>query len=910
MNQFKFLFTSLVTAATLMATTFPIGAVPAKPTPVKFTMPDGTSLELMRHGDENYHYITTLDGYLLMPGGDGTLHFADIGANGELKASSVAVSDPGNRDAATEAFLQTIDRTSVMDKLAKAQKMELSRIAAKVAPESELVVFPTQGSPKALVLLAEFSDVSFTVDNPQQQFYDLLNKENYSDWGATGSARDYYSFCSDGQFTPQFDVYGPVRVENPRAYYGGNNSAGKDTNAAQLIADACEMAHNTTDIDFSQYDTDNDGVVDNIYVFYAGYGEADSPVEEAIWPHAWYLSKSAGIEQYYDGKLLNHYACSAELSGESHKMNGIGTFVHEFTHVLGFMDLYSTSYTAAFSPGTWSLMDKGSYNNDQRTPPAMTVYERYCMGWVDPAKLAEPENVTMRSIHDGGFNDCRLLETSDPNEYFLFENRTIEGWDAYIPGEGMLVWHIDYDNSVWRSNQVNDDASHQYVDIIEADNILTDDSRDGDAFPGASGVGEFSFATTPSLASWIGENPGASLSDIKSTDGVVHFLFNGGEKVENVIELSVANEEIAKTSFRIIIERNGTPTSEHSIDVYSLGEDGQAQYVQKGVPVEGDSHFVDGVEPGTTYYCVLHYRNGYFLTHTPALAVTTLEPTLDYLKVDITGSEEISCDSFVAKWQALKDAEWYTLDLFNGYEMPDQSQLLTFDNELSLPEGWTTTSTNTYNGTDIATVPALLMRKDGQEILSPEFDGAITKLSFVCVANAQKNENNSLEVYVSTASGWESILTVKPIPSEPTDIAVTEIPLDSHRVKLVFNRVGPGNVIVDDIAVSVPASGVYTPVEGFSAVNVGSVTSYKVEGLNPDTDYFFTVTAHNDTYTSRQSDYAKVTTTSVNSVDNVAVAIDSDAEVFNLHGIRVEGALAPGIYIVRHGTTAKKLIVK
>ena len=170
-----------------------------------------------------------------------------------------------------------------------------------------------------------------------------------------------------------------------------------------------------------------------------------------------------------DGKLIDRYACSGELSrvwrGGSVKdvITGIGTFVHEFSHVMGLMDHYTTDYNECFTPGAWDVMDQGSYNNDQRTPPLHTAYERFVLGWLNPTVLEDAANITLKPATAG-------------------KNQT--GWDKYIPGHGMLIWHIFYNSSVWWQNGVNNDPDRQRVDIEEADGTQSEATRASDAFPG------------------------------------------------------------------------------------------------------------------------------------------------------------------------------------------------------------------------------------------------------------------------------------------------------------------------------------------------------------------------------------------------------------------------------------------
>lgn len=243
------------------------------------------------------------------------------------------------------------------------------------------------------------------------------------------------------------------------------------------------------------------------------------------------MTEASNYEYYFDGKKLNHYACSNELrDGGGSIVAGIGVFCHEFSHVMGLPDLYSTSYTSAFTPGEWSVMDYGSYCNKSRTPPTHTAYERYCFGWVEPNVLDNPQNVTMRSMtHIGHYNDVYMIKTPKANEYFILENRQQDKWDKYIPGHGLLVWHIDFVPDIWNMNIVN--VSKQYVDIVEADNEPSYYSIDADPFPGTVGVTSFTDDTKPSMTMWDGSKLFSPITEIKEDNGVVTFMFKGGEDI-------------------------------------------------------------------------------------------------------------------------------------------------------------------------------------------------------------------------------------------------------------------------------------------------------------------------------------------------------------------------------------------
>ena len=224
------------------------------------------------------------------------------------------------------------------------------------------------GEKRFLVLLIEFSDLSFTLENPQEAFSNQLNQEGYSAHGATGSVRDFYIDNSSGQFMPIYDVYGPVKVSKAYSYYGKNDAQGSDTNPDEALYEACCILD--PDLDFSIYDNDHDGFVDFVYVIYAGRGEADGGGGNTIWPHTSWIYSSYGKTVYLDGKRLDTYACSPELQSGSGYLtrDGIGSFCHEFSHVLGLSDHYATNYSSVKQTGAWDLMCSGSYNNNSNTP--------------------------------------------------------------------------------------------------------------------------------------------------------------------------------------------------------------------------------------------------------------------------------------------------------------------------------------------------------------------------------------------------------------------------------------------------------------------------------------------------------------------------------------------------------------
>jgi len=353
---------------------------------------------------------------------------------------------------------------------------------------------------RGLVILVQWDGTSFKSSNKPADFDSLMNGQNYTYGGATGSVRKYFMDQSMDQYKPHFDVVGPVTMPHSYSWYGQNKD-GNDRYLADFVIDACNLADTVLGVDFSQYDCDEDGVVDFIYFIYAGKGEADGGGDNTIWPHNWdlisalaynysyqttyyYNSYSDCNLPTYDGYYVNNYACSNELDGYSSARNGMATIAHEFSHVLGLPDLYdtgySTNYYSGYTPGAWDIMDMGSYNNDGNTPPNYSVYEKYYLGWAEPEMLraktvggqtyssyADTLPADGQTYRMATFNCLTSLDKSERTDTaYYFENRQKSGWDSYILGHGMLVWRVIYDADVWSENAPNCEANKPRCTLI------------------------------------------------------------------------------------------------------------------------------------------------------------------------------------------------------------------------------------------------------------------------------------------------------------------------------------------------------------------------------------------------------------------------------------------------------------
>ena len=503
-----------------------------------YTQPDGTQIQIRKAGNEFLHFTTTSDGTLLYLDRDGFYRLGALAADGAVISTGVSISD--KNASAVAVSLADVD----------INKMKAKRHIRR-APQTGIGLFsstyPTSGSPKGLVILVEFSDVKFNsrydVD-AKDYFNDMINGENFSQYGGTGSALKYFVDQSGGKFKPSFDVLGPVTLPNTQSYYGKNDRWGIDQHAEQMVTHAVEILD--PDIDFSIYDTDGDGLIDNIFVFYAGQGEADFGSGDTVWPHSWDV-RLGGENLKVDGVTVASYACSNEWREDD--PDGLGTFVHEFSHVMGLPDLYNTEDPyVSYTPDHYSVMDYGPYNNESRTPPNYGAYEKNALGWYEPLMLTEPMSVSLEEIASGQFG---LIPTEKTTEFFLFENRQQIGWDAYIPGHGMLVWHIDYNYNAFENNVVNNNEKHQYVQIVEANNIENFEFADGYPFPGTSNNTSFTASTTPALKSWSGRSIDLPVTDIREADGMIFFNVAGGDTPLVAPEPYVAESSVKEMLFMV-----------------------------------------------------------------------------------------------------------------------------------------------------------------------------------------------------------------------------------------------------------------------------------------------------------------------------------------------------------------------
>lgn len=548
-------------------------AIPAKPAAYDFTQPDGSQITLTLAGDEYCSYYLTDDGQVALKR-DGAFYFATVGADGLLAPSDVLASNSGSRTARQEAFLRSASPEAIAEAVsAKAMASSLMQARIKAAEIAEARQaprisraetnpaygvgtfrnnnYPKKGEVNALVVLIEYKDVKFLKSDEEtyDYFYRMLNEPGFSDLNATGSCKDFFDAASSGQFKPKFDLAGPVTLPNTRAYYGAHKNGSNDADPYKMVIDALDILIGQG-FDFSPYDNDGDSYIDNIFIFYAGQGEAQTGIEEAIWPHASSLAAYLWPRKGYavgNGLWADSYGCSSELIDmQATLLDGIGTFCHEYSHILGIPDLYNTvDAYVNYTPGTWDLMDVGSYNNNSRTPPTYSAFERNAMGWLDLREFNGNGTMTLDPLAES--NAAYVVNTEKDNEFFLLENRQKADWDLYIPFHGMLVWHIDYNPTTWDRNTVNNTATHQGVDIVEASGKVGSSAIYYRSYPFPGGSKVTSFNPT----SWAGVDTKVKLSGIAETGGVISAQVEAPINT-GIEEIAIADGLSVKVSGRTI----------------------------------------------------------------------------------------------------------------------------------------------------------------------------------------------------------------------------------------------------------------------------------------------------------------------------------------------------------------------
>lgn len=792
-------------------------AVIATPEPIEVTQADGSVVTVKLVGDEFHSYYTLMDGTPVRRTDKGSF----------VPDASVTAMPASSRHARRAAMQQQIAGS-----------------------------YPLTGSPKSLVILVNFSNLKFKYT--QEDFSKMLNESGYHENNGVGSARDYFIACSDSIFSPQFDCYGPVELTNAYSYY--------DSHTSQMIVEACNMVA-LEGVDLTQYDTDNDGRLDNVFVYYAGHNEAEGAESGTIWPHRSVVHTGDRVQ----GKLIYDYACTSEMRGSSGtSMCGIGTFCHEFGHVLGLPDYYDTERSSAYTVGTWDIMCSGSYNGSGKTPPSYTAGERFQLGWLKPVQLKDAGSYTLEPLETA--NQAYLIAKTDhnlsfsdanPNEYWLLENRQNLGWDQHsssLPGTGMLIFHITYSASAWGSNTPNNYDPLRY-DIEEAAGVKGY-SAASDPFPGSFNVTQF----TPMLHS--GEIVEQPLYDISLSGKNITFTFKSSDFMILPTDLPVI-----QSTYNAATKKAVTPGSklkvagshldpEEDVTISASGSGfqisldstswGTSQRVRPAADSTMDQDLwvrykpnkqVCDIQRGTITVRQGSKGGTYTVRGTSPRPVLIAPPSIDELK-------EVTPTSFKIHWIPETDAEYYYVTLYHleeGRESTMES-FEGFDDELTVSEsGWYTSFYRTTTKAKADGSVSLWLKENNETVMTPIYQLPVVELSMWLSAPATTDtEVGFISIHAFSDTGIDTLSNVHITKNTKKYTYSLTFPEDKgyRRFELVYTSLGGEGVCLDAFTTTFNQKTVYTykgrerTIPAQEGAQAEDYTIFYGYNLTPNTGYY------------------------------------------------------------------------
>ena len=481
----KFLLSAI--AAMFMA--LPTFASKANSEPFKVKQADGTELTVVLHGDEHFHWYSTVDGVILARA-DGQFFVAQIANDGAIVATEQLAHNAQQRSA-SEASLAAKQNLNLFNTPKAVARREAMRV--QQTGRAGYNYFPHKGSPTAVVILAKFNDTEFYLPNPVKSFEQYFNGDEQKDFGNGenrnyGSVKKYFTDMSDGQFTPNFKIVGPVTLPQSMEYYGANTGGSKDVNYRQFVKDACTEASKLQSFDNADFDSDRDGCVDLVAIIFAGFGENNDPTDEnTLWP-------KTSLQDFgtYNGKSVKTAMMISELnakksllgSGGSYstpQINGVGVFCHEMSHTMGLPDFYSTTSPANEKDNQeleyWSIMDGGENVNNGYCPTAYTAFERKHMGWRDYVEMEDGKTYSLKTADKGElghvYYNPNTLASGRVADYFVFENVQNKGWNTKLPGHGLIAYRVSLRNNNMQYNTpINNIVGDPGFTLVPADGCV------------------------------------------------------------------------------------------------------------------------------------------------------------------------------------------------------------------------------------------------------------------------------------------------------------------------------------------------------------------------------------------------------------------------------------------------------
>ena len=833
-----------------------VKAVPAYPHPIDVTQPDGSVLTIRLHGDEHFSYITTLDGYFLQQTQQGEYEYARFIDN-EFVSTGVAAKN--NRTDLELSLLSTLDRTPISE-----ERIGFFRNNSKLnSPEKpQRATRSWKGQNKGLVILVNFTDKSFQY--PKSNYENLLNQAGYSYNGATGSVNEYFLASTFHQLDLDFDVFGPYPLQNNMEYYGANQGgAGKDIRASDMILEACQMAFNAG-VDFSIYDNDGDGFVDNVFVIFAGNNEAEGAPSYTIWPHRSKVSSTIS----FNGKLLRDYSCTSELRSTGNTMCGVGTFCHEFGHIIGLPDFYNTENND--SPlGAWSLMSSGGYNNNGNTPPSLCAYERFYLGYLKYPEIdvlnAEGEYMlepleTSNKAYIISKNDIHNLNGSSPSprEYFIVENHQNIGWNAPLAGilgHGLLIMRINYVSSAYIQNSVNNNPNALGVELMRANNSLT-----GTTYPGTSNKTTFEprFLDGSIYAD-------GNLLDIKEEYGNSVFCFRTcgeGRPWVNILPETTEFRTVAGTPSGEVPMRIVGGKLENNVRITFTNTNYYQMKLSEGSWVNSltfSPNPVDSVIDTLIYVRYNPSQPSYKNVHQDFIEAKTTVGSSPSKRVQLTGKStrevkvvppvletptKVSPYSFQASWKKVFDATGYYVTVYerNGSSV-EVEDFKNFDDIAN--SGWNQTFYTTTSVSVPSAPVAVLFTNPQDTLYSPYYPEAVTEIKF-WVRSEDKQITSSFFIEGLTKDNLWDTVAIVPITLSLTGNTKT-YPLEAEKgyrkFKFSVDEISKKGLVFDDFSATYNANNIVSRKFVQSVYKVNDFDSLKILSLSPNKEYICKVQA-------------------------------------------------------------------
>ena len=601
-------FKQLTIFVCLMLCSLTTWAAKAESIPVQVRQADGSVITVILRGDEHINWYTTLDGVLLVQGADNNYYIGKVEKSGNLIATTQLAHEAQTRSQAERNLIAKQDKEkfyAYVNKIAEESENTYDNSPLTRGPIIDsgyggVPYFPHTGSPKALVILAEFQDTTFTIRDTKKVFTNYLMNEGhftetpYGQYMNYKGVRGYFKDCSYGQFTPIFDVVGPIKLPRAHDVYGAGNDR-----MDLLLADACAAVDDL--VDFTKYDANNDGIVDLVYIIYAGHSANTSGNKDTnIWPK----SGTIIISNKFDGKSIRRYGVSNELNGSektsknNKKINGIGLFCHEFSHTLGLPDIYAIDKKAKNQDDQgmefWDLMDGGTEVRNGRVPASYLAWEREVMGWMKIDELKNDSSIkNLKSIDNGG-KAYKIVNPNDSNEYIVLQSIQkgpwYQGWRDGTYGKGLLAYRVSYPfNKVNVFDFPNNEKGKPRVIPIPAD---------GKILAAANAGGSITKFTQQLNGDLYPYNRIDYISGFKMFDGsilaksIINIKENdGGNSNNNYVSFEFKNR-IVTTGIQSpsIIERSISDNRIYTLDGRYVGTD--ASILPHGIYIQNNKKFV------------------------------------------------------------------------------------------------------------------------------------------------------------------------------------------------------------------------------------------------------------------------------------------------------------------------------